>query len=170
MPARHLFSDPALRERLTRPLGSLVSEEEAIKLATSCEGDVITVGDVVSRTFLEGGFRPRIVIYDEKTHRKASGEFPPDLLDGYVPFTVKNPAGTISEKAHLELKRLISLSGQFALKILGEEDLLGLSAIEVAPVGSLVFYGQPDKGIVAVRVNRETKDVVRSVLEKSRVG
>jgi len=76
----------------------------------------------------------------------------------------------LSEEAYTELKRLISISGEFALKISGEEDLLGLPIIELAPVGSLVFYGQPNKGIVAVHVDPETKGIARSLLEKSRVG
>jgi uncharacterized protein (UPF0218 family) len=147
-----------------------VTEEEAIELATDCGGVVISVGDVVSRFFLENGVRPRIVIFDEKTHREESTKFPPELLDGYTLEISENPPGTISVEAYSELKRLISFSGQFALKISGEEDLLGLPAIEAAPVGSLVFYGQPDKGIVAVHVNRETRRVARSILEKSRVG
>jgi uncharacterized protein (UPF0218 family) len=110
------------------------------------------------------------VVFDEKTHREASGEFPRELLVEYELRYSENPPGTISEEAFSELKRLISISGQFALKISGEEDLLGLPAIEVAPVGSLVFYGQPDSGIVAVRVNREAKRIARFLLEKSRVG
>jgi uncharacterized protein (UPF0218 family) len=166
---RHIFSDPTIRKRLASPLGSLVSEREALKLAGSCEEDIITVGDVVSRFFLENGVRPRIVIFDEKTHREASGEFPRELLVDYELRFSENPPGTISEESFSELKRLISISGQFALKISGEEDLLGLPAIEVAPVGSLVFYGQPDRGIVAVRVNSETRGIARSILEKSRV-
>lgn len=170
MATRHLFSDPAIRKRLASPLGSLVSEEEALQLADTCEKDVISVGDIVSRFFLENGIRPRIVIFDERTHRKASGEFPRELLADYELRISENPPGTISEESFSELKRLISISGQFALKISGEEDLLGLPAIEVAPVGSLVFYGQPDRGIVAVRVNNETRQIARSILEKSRVG
>jgi uncharacterized protein (UPF0218 family) len=165
-----LFSDPSIREALAKPLGSLVTEGGALKLAASCSDDVFTVGDVVSRTFLGRGVRPRIIIFDEKTHRQKSGRFPEELLAGYRVECAKNPPGTVSEEAYAELKRLISISGEFALKISGEEDLLGLPTIELAPVGSLVFYGQPNKGIVAVHVDPETKGVARSLLEKSRVG
>ena len=170
MPTRHLFSDPSIREQLARPLGSLVTEGVALELAADCKNNFFTVGDVVSRTFLGKGVRPRIIIFDEKTHREKLIRFPEKLLAGYELKMVKNPPGTLSEEAYTELKRLISISGEFALKISGEEDLLGLPIIELAPVGSLVFYGQPNKGIVAVHVDPETKGIARSLLEKSRVG
>ncbi len=169
MASRHLFVDPELRKIVARPLGEVLGEEEAIRRAKACLGPVISVGDVVSTTLLRNGLSPKIVIFDDKTRREDSKPFPRELLRNFELFKVENPAGTISEEALILLKRLINQSGEFAVQVLGEEDLLGLPAIEEAPVGSLVFYGQPDSGIVVVRVNRESKGIARSILEKSRV-
>ena len=170
MGIRHRFDDPQLRGMLAKPLGDLVSEDEAARLALTSRGTVITVGDVVTRFLLERGVRPKLVVFDERTKRRKSGEFPRRLIADYDCHELENPPGTISSEAYKELKRLLSISGDFAVKILGEEDLLGLPAIALAPVGSLVFYGQPDMGIVAVKVDRVSKAIARSILEKSRVA
>ena len=170
MATRHIFTNPEIRKLVARPLGEVVAEDEAVRRARSCPGLVIAVGDIVSLTLLRRGVSPNVVVFDERTRREGWRPLPPKLLAGYQRSQVENPAGTISEAALRELKKLISLPQKSALKILGEEDLLGLPAIHMAPVGSLVLYGQPDAGIVAVSVNAETKAVARSILERSRVS
>ncbi len=169
MSARHIFADPEIRRTLARPLGEVIGEDEAVKRAQSSSGLVIAVGDMVSVTLLARGVHPDIVIFDERSRRAGFKGLSPVLLTGYDQFEVENPAGTITEEALKVLKRLIRPKRKSALKILGEEDLLGLPAIDMAPVGSLVLYGQPDAGIVAVTVNAETKAVARSILERSKV-
>ena len=170
MATRHLFVDPEIRKLVARPLGEVIAEDEAVRRARSCPGLVIAVGDIVSLTLLKRGVSPNIIVFDERTRRGAWRRLPADLMAGYQRSQVENPAGTIEDAALRELKKLISLPGKFALKILGEEDLLGLPAIDMAPVGSLVFYGQPGAGIVAVAVNAESKALARSILERSRVS
>jgi len=167
---RHIFVDPKIRKLVSRPLGEVIGEDEAVRRARSCSALVIAVGDIVSLTLLRRGVSPNIVVFDERTRREGWRPLPPELLAGYHQSQVENPAGTIGDVALRELKKLISLPRKSALKILGEEDLLGLPAIQMAPVGSLVLYGQPDTGIVAVAVNPETKAVARSILEMSRVS
>jgi len=41
--------------------------------------------------------------------------------------------------------------------VTGEEDLLALPAIVLAPLGSVVLYGQYDKGVVINEVTEELK-------------
>jgi uncharacterized protein (UPF0218 family) len=52
----------------------------------------------------------------------------------------------------------------------GEEDLAALPAMMMAPVGSVIMYGQPDKGVILVRVTEskkaEIKDLFDIILEK----
>lgn len=165
---KYVFQDPKIREKLSKPLGPVIDEDSALEMARSCEGMVITVGDLVSASLLRRGFEPKIVIFDDKRARHHD-RFPRELISGYKMKRVENRPGVISAEACEALKRLISISGHFALKILGEEDLLGLPAIEAAPVGSLVFYGQPERGIVAVAVDENSKGTARSILERTRV-
>ena len=47
----------------------------------------------------------------------------------------------------------------------GEEDLLTIPAVMEAPLGAVVFYGQPLEGVVAVRVDEESKAGARAILK-----
>ncbi len=47
----------------------------------------------------------------------------------------------------------------------GEEDL-ALPAIVAAPEGASVVYGQPDEGMVHVRVTAEAKAEMRTLLDR----
>ncbi len=46
----------------------------------------------------------------------------------------------------------------------GEEDLLTLVAVVLAPLGSLVAYGQPDRGIVIVVVSDVEKSLAEQII------
>ncbi len=48
----------------------------------------------------------------------------------------------------------------------GEEDLLTLVAILVAPAGSIVAYGQPEIGIVLVRISEDKKDEIQALIDR----
>jgi len=46
----------------------------------------------------------------------------------------------------------------------GEEDLAVIPACEFAPTGSLVLYGQPREGVVAVEVTEEKRRETRELM------
>jgi uncharacterized protein (UPF0218 family) len=50
----------------------------------------------------------------------------------------------------------------------GEEDLLTLVAMAVAPLGSFVIYGQPGEGLVVVEVDDAAKNRAWCFLEGMR--
>ena len=81
---------------------------------------------------------------------------------------INNLAGKIS---HGVFEKLISLSDSFMKKktiflIDGEEDLVVLPLILILPLNSLIFYGQPQEGLVMITVSEEIKktayEMVRS--------
>jgi hypothetical protein len=77
----------------------------------------------------------------------------------------RNRAGTIEQNARVAVERAIR--GEASLvEIDGEEDLLALIAVLTAPNGSLVVYGQPNEGVVLVRVSDERKAEAEKVLEQ----
>jgi hypothetical protein len=84
--------------------------------------------------------------------------------------TAKNQAGTIEQNARVAVERAIR--GEASLvEIDGEEDLLALIAVLAAPGGALVVYGQPDEGVVLVRVSDRRKAEAERILEQmDRVG
>ena len=48
----------------------------------------------------------------------------------------------------------------------GEEDLATLPAIKLCKNGAKVIYGMPDKGMVVVDVNQQTKERANRLLER----
>ena len=50
------------------------------------------------------------------------------------------------------------------IKVSGEEDLAVLPAVLLAPLNSLVLYGQPRKGIVVIKVTEKKKKEIKKVI------
>jgi len=169
-----------LRETLRVPLGQTFEggENELDKTAnkilrlidkSKCTM-VIAVGDIVTMSLIKHGFKPSISVIDHRsrrheiTYKNGSKNFNSPF------FTVKNQAGTISNKAieafRLSLKKYFQTKKNQLIVIEGEEDLLALPAILLAPLGSLVLYGQWNLGVVAVEVTEERKKEVEKLLSK----
>ncbi len=151
--------DLELLGALKSPVGEVVSEGElhALREHHFC---MITVGDVVSATTLRHGITPELVIYDLQNRRKAISE---EVLQHIPPHHARfeNPQGTILSDAargvREELFKAIESKQMRAIQIDGEEDLLVTPAVLCAPLGSVVLYGLPDIGIIAVPVTPAKK-------------
>ena len=163
-----------LRNELKKPLGELIGGEmpqpylksrEELKKAPF----LVTVGDVVTENVLRIGIKPSVAIYDYKTKRK---EYVPDIELGAVVLTTKNPPGTITKALLNAVKKSFELAKKgkrVYLKVNGEEDLAAIPAIIYAPEGALVIYGQPDEGIVLIKVTSECKRRCAKLLRKMEV-
>lgn len=138
----------ALRSVLREPLGPIVRHERP---GLSC---VITVGDFTTKSLLDAGITPSLMIIDRKVNRKPYHEV---SLTGVH---VKSGPGFISEAA----MKLIKDMPSGVIEVDGEEDLLVLPVIMEAPIGTLVYYGQPQKGMVEVVVTEQIKHKVRRLL------
>ena len=79
-------------------------------------------------------------------------------------FRVRNDPGTIGSQAWAAVDEAIE-SGDAIMIVEGEEDLLTLVAMVVAPLGSLVIYGQPGEGLVLVEVDDSARKKAWSLLE-----
>lgn len=131
---------------------------------------VVSVGDIVTRTLNELTYPPDISFIDNITARKAIRfHHVADELRG--PY--RNPAGTI--QAHIAYKYATAVADviiedrHIQFEIEGEEDLLGLPAIMLAPLGSVVLYGLVDRGVVYVRVDAALKNYCRTLLGRFRL-
>ncbi|HVT00719.1 MAG TPA: pantetheine-phosphate adenylyltransferase [Patescibacteria group bacterium] len=115
---------------------------------------IISVGDVVSSDLVELGRQADLSIVDKKTKRIKNTAFKkqPDKI-------VRNPKGTLKRSASEAIFECLR-DGKKVIKVIGEEDLLALSATLLAPLGSIVVYGMPDKGLVEVVVTEEKKKEV----------
>jgi uncharacterized protein (UPF0218 family) len=158
-----------LRNELKKPQGMLIEgpiEETLEKLKELIEKEkpsiIISVGDIVSIHMIEHGIALNILIIDNKTMRKP---IQPITVNVDQTLYTKNPAGTITNEAWNTIKRAIKLEGRTKVIVDGEEDLLTVATVLSVPENSLVVYGQPHKGVVAVKVMEETKERMHRIMD-----
>jgi uncharacterized protein (UPF0218 family) len=157
----------ALRSRLARPLGRLFTGEEATKRAfaeTVTDAKmVITVGDKVTETIYSLGRIPDIQVVDGLEMRMK--RLPPK-----VPYSslieVRNPAGVLTREAILGVRAAVRAKKPARVLVEGEEDLIAIPIIALAPPSAVVFYGQPGVGIVAVKADGRAKARNKTIMAK----
>ena len=123
---------------------------------------VISVGDIVSQNMVKHGLCLDVLIVDNKTMRKT---IEPITVDVDQTLYAKNPAGTITDDAWAVIKQATQLKGRTKVIIDGEEDLLTLVTVLSAPEDALVVYGQPRVGVVLVKVNQESRENMRRIVD-----
>lgn len=155
-----------LREELRRPLGEVMSGKEAIT-ALREGAKLFTVGDQCTLTFVEENIIPDVFIVDYKIKREPS----PELKMRFENLTevskkVSNPAGMITRELWSAVSESLTSEKKVKIEVDGEEDLAALPCIFLAQKGSQVAYGLPDRGLVLVNVDDESKNDVRKILDK----
>ncbi len=154
-----------LRPKLSKPLGRFFTGEEvkgsSFGKVVSDSPMVITVGDRVTETLGRLGRVPDVQVVDGRENRKE--RYPPDVTYARK-IDVHNPAGTITEEAIAGIREALGGKKPVRVMVDGEEDLLAIPVIALAPVYAVVFYGQPGEGIVVVRADAESKSRNREVL------
>jgi len=156
-----------LRPRLAEPLGRVFSGEEAAgpefeKLVKEAPM-VVTVGDRVTDTLAKLGRVPEVQVVDG-VERRIVRDLP---KVGYARLLkVRNPAGTLTLEAITGMRAAFLGKKPVRVFVQGEEDLMTILAIAMAPVSAVVFYGQPGVGVVAVKANATAKARNRTILAK----
>ncbi|MBO3800314.1 MAG: GTP-dependent dephospho-CoA kinase family protein [Candidatus Brockarchaeota archaeon] len=151
------------RKRVRSPLGVLLKKRSEVKdLLNGFKGFLICVGDIVSKKLIEMGFQPDLCIVDGRTMRQPI-PVTERLKENRKVFKLVNPPGTISEDSWEVIKQAASYSKSIVI-VDGEEDLLALVAVKSAPDGSLVLYGQPGEGVVAIKVDESSRKMVSEIL------
>lgn len=165
-----LLLKPAFRRFLKKPFGTLCQQKTALAAARKARF-AVSVGDATTLLFLTHSIRPSVAVADflEKRFPTSKSQREKILSSNWGEvFVASNPAGTISPGALLAVKEAVSFSKTRKLSSLvvieGEEDLLFLAAVLHAPLGALLFYGQPGKGIVMLEATRESKKRVEKLL------
>ena len=132
----------------------------------------ISIGDYCTESLIALDFLPDIVIYDGKTQRYKTRSLD---LQHYEIFESINPPEWILLKAKKVIENAINFNSvnnsRVAVRIDGEEDLLIIPAIILAPVGTIITYGQPpfaniEEGIVAVVISPSLKNKTQKLLDK----
>ncbi len=83
---------------------------------------------------------------------------------------VENPPGHITKEIVNAVNNayigIIKDNNQRIIQVIGEDDLAGVPAILLSPLGSVVIYGQPGEGVVVVEVTEEKKKKISDLVEK----
>ncbi|MBI4973025.1 pantetheine-phosphate adenylyltransferase [Candidatus Roizmanbacteria bacterium] len=170
----------SLRSTLREPLGNVftgrLSEKKSVvkrivdTIQKAKPSMTFAIGDIIAGSLWESGFSPSITVIDYKSRREALREISNFKFQISNFRRYRNRAGTIEVSA---VRRLKTLCNNFlrentpqSLIIEGEEDLMVLPAILVAPLGSIVLYGQYNLGVIAVSVTEEKKEGVLKIVSR----
>ena len=165
---RRVFRLPEeLRPELAKPLGRVFDAERVkgpafVRLVKNSLV-VITVGDRVTDTLETMGRTPDVHVIDG-IERRSRRELPDVPFERVV--RVSNPAGTLTRGAIGGVRKAFAWKPPVRVIVDGEEDLLAVLAIAMAPRGAVVFYGQPKVGVVAVEVDAASRARSRLILAK----
>ena len=156
----------SLRNQFKNPLGVLLPEDIADKAHISeylsNNSYIITVGDRTTEKMIDFGLIPSLQIIDGVEKRKER-ELP--KLENATELTVDNPAAEITPQSIDVIKQAFTLQSPVRIVVNGEEDLLVIPVCVHAPENSVVLYGQPNKGLVIVKVTPEIRNKTQGLLD-----
>lgn len=135
-------------------LKQLIKEEKPSK--------IISVGDVVSKNMSAHHIPTHTIIVDNKVMRQT---IKPIKVKAKRTLHIKNPAGTLTPETWTTIQEALKQDQPTRVLVNGEEDLLTLVAVHQAPENTLVVYGQPNQGVVAVKVTEEMKRKVQLIID-----
>lgn len=151
----------SLRNQLKIPLGILLRDTSKEKILHHI-GDsfVITVGDATTEKMMGFGLIPSLSIVDglEKRQKRA----PP--LGVATKMFCDNPPGEITQQCMDAIKNALRSEPPVQIVVNGEEDLLALPVCVHAPANSVLLYGQPNEGLVIVKITQEIRNKTQQLL------
>ena len=158
-----------LRIELKKPLGLLIEGNEkqttkkALKLISEQKPPLLVgVGDVCVRSLLQRGVKLDVSIIDGKTLRTTD-----EIVDvpADISVEVKNPQGYLHPEAWDAIEKAYKSNRRTEIFVHGEEDLFTLPCVLLAPLKSVIFYGQPPipafnmhAGLVMITITESKKD------------
>ena len=155
-----------LRNKLKIPLGRLIKNNDPEKVQIikqiHTENIVITIGDATSEMLIKLGLIPFLQIVDgkEKRHER---EFPVDI-SVVTNLHCVNPAGELTQQSIDTVKKSFNSKPPIRILVDGEEDLMVLPACLFSPENSVVMYGQPNEGLVIVRITNEIREKIQKIV------
>jgi len=165
-PEKDLELPDDLREELGRPIGKLVS---AWSLRKHIEGSprVIAVGDVVTITLLQMKLEPDVAVFDYKTQRSEDYKAKERIgrMAGRL-VKVENPPARITRALWRAVRDAANAKEKVKIEVQGEEDLAALVAMATAPDRTHVIYGLPQRGLMVVEVNSETRALAEAAIKR----
>src|SRR6266581_3956261 len=156
----------SLREYLRWPMGALVQGPSILPTIGSAS-PVVTVGDFCTLDLVARGRTPDICVVDFKTRRQEDPELREALQRiGSKVLRLTNPPGTIMPDSWRVLSEAFKSKERVRVEVRGEEDLLTLVCLALAPPSAAVLYGMPTQGVVIVRADSTAKGKVLDILRR----
>lgn len=156
-----------LRTQLKRPLGELIPDNEVTRESVfrllPKKTYLITVGDATTEKMIRFDMLPSLHIIDN--HEKREKRDLPTSEGIVTQLSCDNPAAEITDQSINVIKKAFESKPPVRIIVNGEEDLLVIPACIYAPENSVVMYGQPDKGLVVVRVDDEIRNKTQKLLD-----
>ncbi len=149
-----------IKEIVRKPLGDLHHGNVSYSREFADAKPLVVVGDYTFTLLVKAGVRPSVAVLDAKIERGTVG-LPP--LEGYRVVKVQNNPGTISPEAAEAVTEAVR-TGNVAVVVEGEEDLLALPAVYALPETGILVYGQPKVGYVVVRGGEEARKKVLEII------
>jgi len=155
-----------LRESLKKPLGILLTDPEITRekiLENTPTGSfIISVGDATTEKLIKFGITPSLQIVDGVEKRVKR-----DLPSAIVKTTLYciNPPAEITTESLSTIQKAFQSTTPVRIAVTGEEDLLVLPVVILAPENSVVFYGQPNEGLVLISINAEIRKKAQSIMD-----
>lgn len=161
-----LFISENVRLQLKKPWGDFCHlAQEKNKFLKQI---IFTVGDISTKKIMEHKIKINLAVIDDMVQRvKISAQ---DQIKSHLfleKYFIANPPGLISKKLiqQFGVFRHDISQRQILLKIKGEDDLSALLVILIAPLGSYLFYGQPNKGLICVHIKEKIKNRARQLIQ-----
>ena len=145
------------KNKLKEPIGQVVTSLNQVEV----KGDIVTVGDMVTKTIKDSRIEPKISIVDYKIERK---EYKGERFNAEETMIVNNPPGRITRELWTAIATAYTTNKKTVIEVKGEEDLAALPAIYLAPENTTVIYGLPKKGMVVVNVGAKERKKVGDFL------
>jgi len=86
-------------------------------------------------------------------------------LSNATELTVDNPAAEITLQSIDIIKKAFTIQPPVRLNVNGEEDLLVIPACIYAPENAIILYGQPNEGLVIVKITPEIRNKTQKLLD-----
>jgi len=156
-----------LREHLKIPLGELLPESEVdkknIQKHISGISYIITVGDRTTEKLNDFGIIPSLQIIDGQEKRIKRNI--PENFEISTFLRCDNPAAEVTNQSIEIIKKAVISPTPVRILVNGEEDLLVLPVCVYAPENSVVMYGQPNEGLVIVKITPEIRNKTQKLLD-----
>ena len=155
-----------LRNELKIPLGELIKNNDSAKVRIIkqiyAENPVVTIGDATSEILINMGLVPFLQIVDGKEKRR-DRELP---LDDSIAthLSCVNPPGELTQESIDIIKKSFNSKPPIRVLVDGEEDLLVLPTCLFSSQNYVIMYGQPNEGLVIVRITNEVREKVQNIV------